>query len=230
MTPYLALLVYRSTPLFWCKFSPVELLMGRHICTTLPMLMEHLEPNWSFLKEFRELDDQYKHQQKADFDRWHRTHILPPLADLTPVFVHSPGSQKSTGTVLSNANTPWSYFIDTPSGSLRQNRLHLTPIPTPKSTLTPAPQNPPILLATSKTQSPTHSFEVKFTLVPQRSPIKTRTRTGAVMKLPQRLTYTHTWERGMWQPTGVQSTDLYVLCVLENNVCHCCIVHVANLL
>ena len=46
--PHLSLLVYRSTPLYWCNYSPAELLMGRHILFTLPILTQHLKPDWSY--------------------------------------------------------------------------------------------------------------------------------------------------------------------------------------
>ena len=41
--PYLAMLIYRSTPLH-NGFSPGELLMGRKLRTKLPMLSSQLEP------------------------------------------------------------------------------------------------------------------------------------------------------------------------------------------
>ena len=46
--PHLSLLVYRSTPLSWCNYSPAELLMGRRILFTLPILTQHLKPDWSY--------------------------------------------------------------------------------------------------------------------------------------------------------------------------------------
>lgn len=43
------------------------------------------------------------------------------------------------GTVVSSSSTPRSYIIDTPSGTLRRNRYHLSP--TPKSFCEAAPEN-----------------------------------------------------------------------------------------
>ena len=41
--PLLAMLIYRSTPLPWCKLSPAELLMGRKLRTNLPILPDQLK-------------------------------------------------------------------------------------------------------------------------------------------------------------------------------------------
>ena len=42
--PFLALLVYRATPLPWCGYSPAQLLMGRNIRTNIPQATEYLVP------------------------------------------------------------------------------------------------------------------------------------------------------------------------------------------
>ena len=65
--PYLALLTYRSTPLPWCGLSPVQLLMGRNICSTIPQVPRCFEPEWSYLPEFCQKDALEKHKQKANF-------------------------------------------------------------------------------------------------------------------------------------------------------------------
>ena len=50
--PYLALLAYRTSPLK-SGYSPIELLMGTLLRTTVSILPATLEPNWSFLFDFR---------------------------------------------------------------------------------------------------------------------------------------------------------------------------------
>ena len=173
--PYLALLNYRSTPLSWCNYSPAELLMGRRIRTTLSMLTEQLEPDWSYIEEFRLSDERYKQQMKSNYDERHRTRSLPILDAPSPVFVRTPVGRQITGTVKQQSSSPRSYYVETPTGSLRRNRLHLTPIPLP---LFDSPSD-----RSSDSQSPSP--------VPPsvRSPVKTRLRTGTVINPPDRLTY-----------------------------------------
>jgi len=122
--PYKALLNYRATPLPWCSLSPAELLMGRRIRTELPQIARNLVPRWSHTRNFRALDEQYKRLQKDQYDRRHRTRTLPNLPDDQPVWVETRG-QHTPGTVLRSANTPRSYIVETPSGEVRRNRLHL---------------------------------------------------------------------------------------------------------
>ena len=54
--PYMVLLTYRTTPLPWCNLTPAELLMGRKVRGNLPQVTEKLNPNWSYLEEFRKQD------------------------------------------------------------------------------------------------------------------------------------------------------------------------------
>ena len=55
------------------------------------------------------------------------------------------------GTVVSNAGTPRSYNVETPRGTLRRNRYHLSPTPIAPATRTDLPEdgastavNPPV--------------------------------------------------------------------------------------
>ena len=50
--PYMALLIYRTTPLPWCNLTPAELLMGRKLRTNLPQIQELLKPSWPYLEKF----------------------------------------------------------------------------------------------------------------------------------------------------------------------------------
>jgi len=62
---HLALLSYRTTPLPFCNHSPAELLMGKHLCSPIPTLTQSLIPSWPDLKQFREVNDKYKHMIDA---------------------------------------------------------------------------------------------------------------------------------------------------------------------
>ena len=83
--PLLAMLIYRSIPLPWCKLSPAELLMGRRLRTNLPLLPEQLKPKWPSLKEFRIQDDRKKNNGKINYDMRHQTHSLCQIPDDTAV-------------------------------------------------------------------------------------------------------------------------------------------------
>ena len=126
--PYMVLLTYCSTPLQWCNFSPAELLMGRRLRTTLPILHKQLTPPWPYLDEFQELNEQFKQKQKIDYNRRHCTHPLPPIPENAEVWITS-GSSPMSGRVTVNANTPRSCIVDTLQGEMRRNRLHLSVVP-----------------------------------------------------------------------------------------------------
>ena len=74
---------------------------------------------------------------------------------------------KTPGIVVAQANTPRSYVVNTRAGQVRRNRRHLTAVPED----TPTQQEP--------CAPPSQS----------RSPIATRSRTGTVVRPPDRLYY-----------------------------------------
>ena len=131
---YMALLTYRSTPLPWCNLSPSELLMGRRLRTTLPIVKDQLAPPWPYLDEFQKLNEQFKQRQKADYDRRHRSHHLPAIPNDTEVWVTS-GATPSPGRVTAHSSAPRSYIVDTPQGEMRRNRLHLNVVPDGQSSM-----------------------------------------------------------------------------------------------
>ena len=127
--PYLSLMSYRATPLPWCGISPAELLMGRKIRTTIPLTAKQLTPQWPYLAEFRRLDGTHKDRQKKDFDREHRVHDLPEIPDDTEVWVTSDAGP-IPGRIVTAAETPRSYVVETPTGEVRRNRSQLRVQPT----------------------------------------------------------------------------------------------------
>lgn len=158
--PYTALLCYRTTPLPWCDISPAELLMGRKLRTNLPQLTEHLSPKWPDLESFRQSDHQFKAKQKENFDRRHGARSLTPLPDDSEVWVTT-DDQTMPGRVVTPADAPRSYLVDTPHSQVRRNRRHLNP-------RAPTDETP------AETSDPTPS------------PIMTRSRTGTTVRPPDR--------------------------------------------
>ena len=129
--PYLALLSYRTTPLPWCRLSPASLLMGRELRSSLPQTETQLTPDWPFLTSFRKSDAELRDKQKVFYDRRHRVHSQNGLLEGTRVWVKT-NTQRIQGTVLSHADTPRSYWIETHSRRVRRNRRHLTIVPNPE--------------------------------------------------------------------------------------------------
>ena len=127
--PYLALLNCRATPLPWCGLSQAELLMGRRLRTSIPQTDELLIPNWSYLPDFQQKNQEFKDKQKLDFDRWHRPRQLPDLPLDTDVWIKSEG-QPLQGWVVSDATRPRSYMsLKCPSGQVQCNHKYLYVIP-----------------------------------------------------------------------------------------------------
>ena len=105
--------------------------MGRQLRTDLPQREERLIPEWSYLKEFKEQDTVFKARQKRDFDHRHKAYPSVPLPEGTDVWVKTKGKDIVPGTVLSDADTPRSYIIQTLTGQLRRNRIQRNVQPDP---------------------------------------------------------------------------------------------------
>ena len=145
----------------WCNLSPAELLMGRRVRANIPVLNSQLKPEWKFLEEFCRKNQAFKDRQKRNYDRQHGVQTLPPISDDSGVWITS-GDQPVTGRVVSPADTPWSYIVETPSGQVRWNRQHLNRMPTSQD-------------------------QPDQTECPSRDPIMTRSRTGTTVNPPTRL-------------------------------------------
>ena len=167
--PCLALLSYRSTPLPWCNFSPSELSMGRKVKTDIPQTANHFTPQWHFLPDFQRKENKFKEKQKKNYDRRHRVKPADTLPDDSLVWVTT-GNNQTPGRVVSNAGTPRSYLVTTPSGLVRRNRQHLNQRLSRTDDYS--------LVTTSTTSAE-----------PERDRIMTRTQTGADIRPPIRLTY-----------------------------------------
>jgi len=131
--PLLALMVQRSTVCVSTGFSPAQLMLGRQIRTTLPVLPKHLEPSWPRRETVQANDSQAKATQQHYHDVRASLHPLRPLEPGEKVLLRTDNENMwgTTATVAATADTPRSYIVTTEHGTtLRRNRRHLRPIDT----------------------------------------------------------------------------------------------------
>ena len=123
---YETLLAYRSTPLS-NGYSPAELLMGRKLRTTVPVVPSSLDPQWSYFQEARKAQCENKQRQKKAFDKRHRVVDLRPLKLGEHVWVKD---MNNRGTVKTRMPAPpRSYVVKKQHGDVRRNRRHLNSTP-----------------------------------------------------------------------------------------------------
>ncbi|XP_037558085.1 uncharacterized protein LOC119435243 [Dermacentor silvarum] len=121
--PYLALLAYRDIPGV-NGVSPAQLLMGRRLQTRVPKASHQLEPTWPPSVPFTRRDQDNRRRQVSDFNRRHAAHELRPLQAGEQVWVRD---VNSPAIVMGPAQRPRSYVVETPTGVLQRNRMHLVP-------------------------------------------------------------------------------------------------------
>uniref|UniRef100_A0A0A9W9U6 RNA-directed DNA polymerase n=3 Tax=Lygus hesperus TaxID=30085 RepID=A0A0A9W9U6_LYGHE len=151
--PYLALLIYRNTPLPGLEHSPAELLMGRRLRDTVPTHPALLRGKQD--DEFPARDHLRRQTYKLNFDNRHRSHALKELDPGDKVWI--PDLQKE-GTVRSKAEEPRSYWVE-PQGSgrqLRRNRQSLVPERKEPQLQTPFPPASRTLPRDSTPSTPQH--------------------------------------------------------------------------
>ena len=145
--------------------------MGRRIRSTVPEISKNFLPEWTYLKRFREQERQYKEQQVKYHDKRHRARPLADIPDNQPVWVNT-DSQQQPGRIVTTAEAPRSYLVDTSSGRVRRNRQQLVPIPENNSNV----------------QSPENNTKMS-TSVTRSIPVRTRSQTGTRIVPPDRLIY-----------------------------------------
>ncbi|UYV63312.1 K02A2.6-like [Cordylochernes scorpioides] len=128
---YLTLQAYRTMPLE-SGYSPAELLMGRRLRTSVPAIESSLMPRYLDSEALQEREKRRVINQKRLYDKRHDVHSLPPLQQGDSVWVRD---QRVEGKVLHKSEEPRSYWVQTPQGKVRRNRLHLTPLPKMGSTM-----------------------------------------------------------------------------------------------
>ncbi|XP_077539546.1 uncharacterized protein LOC144152169 [Haemaphysalis longicornis] len=181
--PYLELLSYRDTP-GPSGFSPAQLLMGRNLQTRLPSLPERLSPHTPSHREFKNRDAAYKAHQAKAFNYRHRASPLPPLTAGDRVRVND---LNCPATLLSPAQRPRSFVVETPRGVVQRNRHHLVRFQ-PNATQDSASHEGEEWTGHEEEESTGRSPTSGTVSVPDsaRSPGSYRTRSGRVVRPPQR--------------------------------------------
>ena len=123
--PYLALLIYRSTPLPNSNYSPAELLMSRKLRTNLPILNHDLKPTVPNYSKLKVKECSKKDQLKKNFDQRHKAQPLTLLQEGAAVWIPD---HNCMGKVINKVG-PRSYQVETKFGTLRRNRRHLIALP-----------------------------------------------------------------------------------------------------
>ena len=116
--PLLVLLQLRTTPIDSRTPSPCELLQNRKLCTTLPVNIRP-PPNSEAIRASLQAMQKFSH---------HDVHAkeMIDLIPRQPVWVQDPHTRTQyEGTIVSKAETPRSYIVQTKSGIVRRNRIHL---------------------------------------------------------------------------------------------------------
>ena len=77
--PWLGLIIYRDTVIAATGNSPSQLMLGRHIRTTLLTLPAALKPSWPNPDLVRVKDQRTKESYEHQYNRRHGVRQLPPL-------------------------------------------------------------------------------------------------------------------------------------------------------
>jgi len=168
--PYLAMLVYRTTPLQH-GYSPAELLMARKLRTTLPTTKEMMKPSVPDLTTFKCKDEEIKERQTRDFNKHRGAHELPPLMEGEKVWI---SDQNTEGIVSKKTEHHRSYEVTTPKGQVRRNRRHLVTLPESTTPESDAPKTTPEAKPEIKAATPSN-------------PVPVTTRSGREVRPPARF-------------------------------------------
>ena len=122
--PFLALLIYRATPLE-IGYSPAELLMCRRLRTTLPLAQEQRVPKLPDPIVLLNKNDQVNGRQKKKFDADHGVKMLPTLHPGDAVWILD---RCTMGRVVKEI-APQSFVVETQEGNFRQNGRALVLMP-----------------------------------------------------------------------------------------------------
>ncbi|XP_064644715.1 uncharacterized protein K02A2.6-like [Lineus longissimus] len=145
--PARGLLAYRYTPIATTGYSPAELLVGRKLRTTLPILPNQTNPELQAYKQARETDCATKSASERHYNTRFGCKPLPELSPGEPVRIKTDAEKRWTkpATVVKKCEiVPRSNIVETESGTtLRRNQRHLQQLPTPVATPDPSPAETP---------------------------------------------------------------------------------------
>lgn len=130
--PHLALMCYPATPISATGASPAQLMTGRQIRTTLPMLHEKLQPKYISHEQVLQRDNKAKEAYRFFYNRRHSARSLPDLHPGQSVRVKLDGekSWRTPAKVIGKSLEPRSYVIRTDNGTVTcRNRRHLRAVP-----------------------------------------------------------------------------------------------------
>lgn len=124
---FAALMAYRATPIMATGASPSQLIMGRQIRTTVPVVEKNLLPKWPNLKNVKKRDTEYKRRYAYYFNRRHGAKELPDLdvGDEVKLKLDNEKLWSSNGVVERADPETRSYLVRTPQGAYQRNRRHL---------------------------------------------------------------------------------------------------------
>lgn len=132
--PFLALLIYRSTPVSPTGASPAELALGRRLRTTLPTLPSNLNQQIYDKAKIAARDTESKLKYKQAFDRRHGVQNLPELNPGQLVLQKLENDKEWQGpAIIKEQCAPKSYIIQSGNRAYRRNRKHLKPYVVPLS-------------------------------------------------------------------------------------------------
>ena len=155
----LALLSYRTAPYSSTGISPSEALMGTRLRTRIPVLPETLQPQLISSEKLKRSDERAKEQYKYHYDRRHGARPLEALRQGEPVLMKTKDNEHwgNRGRISLADPNHRRYQVETPTGTVVRNRIHLQlapPDPPQQDVSLPMPPTPPVYQQPSPGPSP----------------------------------------------------------------------------
>lgn len=196
--PCLALMCYRSTPIAATGASPAQLMTGRQIRTTVPVLEKMLLPRPVNQDLVHQRDAAAKEAYRFFYNRRHSAGPLPELHPGQDVKVKLDGNKgwKTPAKVIGKSKEPRSYLVQMDNGTVtRRNRRHLQAVPETaeqQQRVNPEPprqdcSSPATAVSTNQVPSPSQSSSGPTLGSPLSATPRRVTSRGREVKLPLRF-------------------------------------------